>query len=209
LHAIFRTALLFLIAGEGCTQKETSAAERLAPRLCLRESPTIPFVVGDTATLEVGPVDATDSLCLPASRSVAWRSSNTAAAPVDARGLLRAVQPGRATITATTDGDSASATFLILPPIRDVRIMPDSVTLGIGDSATFHVVISGTTPSAPVWWYSNDALISFARPGARDPAPVSVTAESVTVWAMQPGQALLEAGTRYLRDAAHVRIVVR
>lgn len=202
------TAVLALVLLAGCTT-DGKPSERPEPRLCLRDSPTVPLVVGDTATLETGPVGPADSLCLPAGKRIEWRSSNAAVAVVDTRGLLRALAPGRATISFSDGDESDSATYTVLPPLRDVRIVPDSVTLGVGDSATFRIVVSGDTAATPVWWYSNDALFSFARPGSRDPVPVSVTAPTVTIWATQPGEALLEAGTRYLRDAAHVRIVVR
>lgn len=180
--------------------------------LCLRESPTIPFVAGDTATLQVGPVDERDTLCLPAEGGATWRSSRPEIASVSGRGVLVAIQPGRTTIVATRGDETDSATFLVVPRITDVRILPDSVTLDVGDSATFRIATVGDVATAPVWWYAPGRKLGFAPPGGaggRDPAPASITAEAVTVWAREPGEALLVAGTRYLRDAAHVRVVVR
>ena len=182
-----------------------------SPRLCLRESPTIPFAVGDTATLQAGPVDSSDSLCVQPRGALTWLSSEPRVLSIDAKGFATAHAPGRVVITVKTNGqngDSAadSATFTVVPFVRDIRIVPDSVTLSLGDSAVFRVVTIGET--APVWWYSSDAAVSFARPGSKA-APASETATAVTVWAAQPGTAFLEAGTRYLRDAAHVRVVVR
>jgi hypothetical protein len=200
--------VLLIAALCGCARGGETSDTASGPRLCLRESPTIPFVVGDTATLQVGPVDASDSLCLPDAGGARWTSSDPAVARVSERGFLTAVQPGRTTVTATRGESRDSATFLVVAPIRDVRIVPDSLTMDIGDSASFHIVTTGTV-SIPVWWYSAGPVIGFARPGAREPAPVSVTADRVTVWAREPGEALLVAGTRYLRDAAHVRVVVR
>jgi len=166
-------------------------------------------VVGDTATLQVGPLDAGDSLCLPAAGGARWSSSTPAVASVSERGFLTAVRPGRVTVTATRGESRDSATFLIVSSIGDVRIVPDSLTMDIGDSASFHIVTAGAESPISVWWYSAGPVIGFVRPGGREPAPVSVTADRVTVWAREPGEALLVAGTRYLRDAAHVRVVVR
>ena len=181
-----------------------------ARHICLHESPSIPFVVGDTSTLQIGPIDDKDSLCLPRPNAgVEWKSSNASVASVDAKGFLLARAPGTTVISISHDDTRDSATFTVIPTLRDIRIVPDSITLSIGDSATFRVVTIGGPPSVPVWWYSADPVISFANPSSRAPVPVSVTGESVTVWASQPGAALLEAGTRYLRDAAHVRVVVR
>lgn len=166
-------------------------------------------MVGDTATLQVGPVDASDSLCLPAAGGARWSSTDPAIASVSDRGFLTAVRPGRTTVTASRGDSRDSATFLVVASIRDVRIVPDSLTMDIGDSASFHIVAAGASSPIPVWWYAAGPVIGFVRPGGREPAPVSVTADRVTVWAREPGEALLVAGTRYLRDAAHVRVVVR
>lgn len=202
------------LLGTGCSRDGSSATLSGArgPRLCLRESPTIPFAVGDTATLQAGPIDAHDSLCVQPKDALSWQTSAPNVLSVDAKGFARAMAPGRALITVST-GESLrgpardSATFVVVPPVRDLRIVPDSVTLSLGDSVVFRVVIAGGG-DIPVWWYASDAAVSLARPGSKT-APASQTAGSVTVWAAQPGTALLEAGTRYLRDAAHVRVVVR
>jgi len=203
------TSLVMGCSRSGSTSAEAGAGDR---RLCLRESPTIPFVVGDTATLQIGPIDAADTLCVRPRGAVSWKSSNPRVLSVDGRGFAVARASGHALITVGStepNRESAkdSATFTVVPPLRDVRIVPDSVTLSIGDSAVFRAVTVSETAVA-VWWYSSDAAVSFARPGSKT-APASQTAATVTVWATQPGTALLEAGTRYLRDAAHVRVVVR
>lgn len=204
-------AAIASLLGAACGH--VGSADELEPRLCLRESPTIPFAVGDTATLQVGPLDANDSSCAVNATSTTWHTSNRRVIALTERGFARAVAPGRALITVVgrdSEGESAadSATFVVVPALRDVRIVPDSVTLSLGDSAVFRIVTTGGGSSVPVWWYSGDAALSFARPGSKV-VPASATASTVTVWAAQPGTALLEAGTRYLRDAAHVRVVVR
>jgi hypothetical protein len=180
----------------------------------MRESPSIPFAVGDTATLQVGPIDASDSACSAKFGAIKWKSSSPRIISVDDRGFASALSPGSSVITVSSDDSRGSraadsATFVVVPAIRDVRIVPDSVTLSLGDSAVFRIAtVGGGAPLAvPVWWFSGDPAVSFAKPG-KGAAPASETAETVTVWAAQPGTALLEAGTRYLRDAAHVRVVV-
>jgi hypothetical protein len=201
--------VLLIAALCGCTRGGETSETSAGPKLCLRESPTIPFVVGDTATLQVGPLDAGDSLCLPAAGGARWSSSNPAIASVSERGLFTAIRPGRTTVRASRGDSRDSATFLVVASVRDVRIVPDSLTMDIGDSASFRIVAAGASSSIPVWWYAAGPVIGFVRPGGREPPPVSVTADRITVWAREPGEALLVAGTRYLRDAAHVRVVVR
>lgn len=52
---------------------------------------------------------------LPGQRTITWASSNTANATVDARGVVTAVRTGTATITATCEGQSASAQITVVP----------------------------------------------------------------------------------------------
>ena len=56
-----------------------------------------------TLTATVAPENATN-------KSVRWSSNNTAVATVDANGNLKAVAPGKATITVTTEDGRKTAT---------------------------------------------------------------------------------------------------
>ena len=59
--------------------------------------------IGESVPLEV---DGTDS-------AVSWSSSNTQVASVDASGTVTAVSSGRATITATVDGQTLTIGVLV------------------------------------------------------------------------------------------------
>jgi uncharacterized protein YjdB len=55
-------------------------------------------------------------------RSVTWTSSTQAVATVNASGLARGVAPGTATITATSEGKSGSASLTVTPVAGVIRI---------------------------------------------------------------------------------------
>ncbi|HKR09471.1 MAG TPA: Ig-like domain-containing protein [Gemmatimonadaceae bacterium] len=70
-------------------------------------------------------------------RSVTWSSDNTAAATVDAQGVVTAVATGSANITATSEGKSGSAGLTVTPaPVATVTVTPPSATLVLGITAT-------------------------------------------------------------------------
>lgn len=70
------------------------------------------FHRGESASLvaTVAPADATD-------KAVAWRSSDDKVATVNDKGLVSAVEPGTATITATGGGKSATCTVTVEPDV--------------------------------------------------------------------------------------------
>ena len=63
---------------------------------------------------------------------IVWSSDDEAVATVDSNGAVRGVAPGTATIAATVDDASASATVTVLAPVDRVVIEPPSATLGKG-----------------------------------------------------------------------------
>jgi uncharacterized protein YjdB len=73
------------------------------------------IVLPGTAQFTATPLDANhDPL---GKRTVTWRSSLPNVAKVDGSGLVTGVAPGSATITATSEGLTASATVVVEPPV--------------------------------------------------------------------------------------------
>ncbi|MBL8961136.1 MAG: Ig-like domain-containing protein [Gemmatimonadetes bacterium] len=77
---------------------------------------TASVLAGGTVQLNATPRDAAGATL--AGRTITWSSSATAVATVDATGLVSAVTPGTATITATVEGRTASATVTAIDPAR-------------------------------------------------------------------------------------------
>src|SRR6266516_1475390 len=112
----------------------TSAITVQVPVASVSVSPTAATIlVGGTQQLTATPLDADGN---PLSgRTVTWVSSNTAVATVSASGLVTGVAPGSATITATSEGKSGTATITVNPPpVATVTVSPASASIRVGST---------------------------------------------------------------------------
>jgi len=94
-----------------------------------------------------------------AGRTVAWNSKSPNVATVNASGLVTGVAAGAATITATSDGQSASAVVVVQAPVAvTVMITPASATLTVGKSTTLTAKVKDergrVIQGAPIAWTS-------------------------------------------------------
>ena len=88
-------------------------------------------------------------------KTVTWLSSNTTVANVDANGLVTAVAPGTATITATTtDGSNLSASCVVT--FVEPQMNYDNI-LSIADTTVFH----GETIVIPVKMNNEESIMAF------------------------------------------------
>ena len=100
--------------------------------------PNLELSVGVTAQLRAVTYDATGEELT--GRVVIWASSNPAVATTDDTGLVRGVAPGSASITATSEGQSGSASVTVQldhARVTRVEISPKSVTLQRKDTQQF------------------------------------------------------------------------
>lgn len=74
---------------------------------------TVSFVVGDTTTVRVALTDSIGRALF--GRLIEWSTTDAGVAMVLATGLVRAMAPGTATITATSEGHSDTAVVTVLP----------------------------------------------------------------------------------------------
>ena len=91
------------------------------------------LVVGQTVELEAQPRDASGQ---PLSgRTVTWSSNRSDVATVTSTGTVAAVSPGTATITASSEGRSGTATITVdAPSVNRVEITPATATVDVGGS---------------------------------------------------------------------------
>lgn len=151
-------------------------------------------------------------------RTVLWASSNTAVATVDAAGVITAVAPGAASITATSEGISGSASVNVaVPPVATVTLQPQSATVQRGATLQLSVVVTDATGAEvgnrPLTWTSSNAAVAVVSAtglvtavasgsasivasldGKADTTSISVIAVPVGSVTLQPGSASLSVG---------------
>ncbi len=99
-------------------------------------------------------------------RAVVWTSSDTAVATVSGAGLVTANgSGGSATITATSEGKSGTATILVAGgPVATITLSSPSLSLRVGTTATLTPVTKDATGAIvtgrTVTWASSDTLIA-------------------------------------------------
>jgi len=125
--------------------------------------PTATLLVGTTLQLTATPHDsAGDPL---SGRAASWASSDTTVAQVDARGVVTARATGSATITASVEGKTGSATITVVPvPVASVTVTPPSATLLVGTTLQLVATPKDSTgaalPGRVVSWSSGDTAVA-------------------------------------------------
>lgn len=130
-------------------------------------SPTaLSIGIGTSTTLAatIAPATATNKV-------VSWTSSNPAVATVSALGAVTAVAQGAATITATTQDGSFTAssvitvTSIVTPPPLQVTVSPTTASIGIGASTTLTATVLPTNSSnKAVTWTSSNLAVATVTP---------------------------------------------
>src|SRR5881628_1647026 len=144
--------------------------------------------VGQTVQLTATPKDASGN---PLSgRPVSWGSSNTAVATVSGSGVVTGVTAGAATITATSEGQSGTATITVSTvPVASVTVSPSTASLQVGQTvqltATSKDVSGNPLSGRPVSWGSSNTAVATVSAGG---LVTGVTAGAATITATSEGQ---------------------
>ena len=131
-----------------------------APVASVVVSPTsATLIVGETLQLEAQPRDASGRPL--AGRTVTWSTNRTDVASVTSTGIVAAVSAGTATITASSEGRSGTATIVVqAPTVSRVEVTPANATINVGGSfrltATVYDSRGNVIPGARVAWASSD-----------------------------------------------------
>jgi len=115
--------------------------------------------VGGTERLTATPEDANGNSL--AGRTITWATSNAAIAGVDATGLVMGVAAGPATITATSEGKSGTASVTVaLVPVASVTVSPASGSIVVGGTiqlmATTKDSAGNTLTGRSITWASSN-----------------------------------------------------
>ncbi len=160
--------------------------------------PVTTLIVGDTARLVANVLNNLGTLV--EDQPVTWESSHPEIARVSSRGLLSALSPGRAEITASSGGQSGVAEVVVevrappptprpaaaapRPRVASVAITPRSGTIAVGESITL-----SATPRTGDGRPLTDRSVSWSSSDAR----VARVTTSGVVTAVAEGEATISA----------------
>jgi serine/threonine-protein kinase len=113
-------------------------------------------------------------------REVVWKSSAPSIASVTGAGAVRALRVGKATITATAEGNKATAIIMVRPgatqptaplAVAAIRIVPETASVVVGRDQAFVAILRDTKGAqlgdrAVTWSVSPDSVASIL-PGGR------------------------------------------
>lgn len=108
-------------------------------------------------------VTATTAPSTASDRSVKWTTSNKNVATVDSKGVIKAVGPGTATITATSKDGNAKAycKVTVNQPTTGVSVSPTKLTVKIGEIKAITANVKPANASNPrVSWVSSDESVA-------------------------------------------------
>jgi len=144
---------------------------------------------GQTTQASVTLRDASNNILT--GRAVTWSSSNTAVATVSSAGLVTTVASGSAQITATSEGQSGSATLTVNPaPVATVSVTLNATPITPGQTTQANAVLRDASNNVltgrPIAWSSsNTGVATVSATGvvtavATGSAQITATAEGRT-----------------------------
>jgi uncharacterized protein YjdB len=186
------TGLAFSIAG--CSSYGTSvvAVENTRAQVA-SVSVAIPqsLVAGQTARAVATPRDASGSPL--ADRPVTWSTSSASVASVTDSGMVSAVAPGTAVVSAVSEGVAGQASMAVVPPaptpVASVDVSPTTATLQVGTTQQLSAVTRDAnnnvlTGRAISWTSVNTGIATVSGSGLVR----GVAAGNVSITASSEGQ---------------------
>ena len=145
------------------------------------------------ATLETGArIDLTAQVWPDATAAVAWQSSDPAVAVVDESGMVKAVAPGAAAITATALGKTAACTVAVNAPATPESATPETAETATVETATPETATTETA-ATPETATPETATPETATPETA--TPETATPETATPETATPETATSETAT--------------
>lgn len=132
-------------------------------------------------------------------RSIGWSTSNVNVAIVSATGAVTALSPGTTTVTASSEGRSATSTLVVLARLASaVTVTPGLASVVVGNTLTLATQITDAAGNILI-----DRPISFT---SEAPGIATVSANG-TVTAISPGSARIVASSEGKTGSATVQVL--
>jgi uncharacterized protein YjdB len=148
-------------------------------------------VVGNTQQLTATTKDASNNILT--GRSITWSSASPTIASVDPSGLIAAIAPGTATITATSEGQSGTSAVTVVAaqvPVATVAVTPASPVVVAGSTAQLTATATDANANVltgrSVVWSSSAPTI--ATVDANTGLVSGIAAGTATITATSEGQ---------------------
>jgi len=155
-----------------------------------------PLVVGQTTQLKAEPRDAAGQP-LPG-RAVLWSTSAPEVASVSSTGLVTAIGPGNATISAASEGKTGTATVTVSPkPVSAVIVSPGQASVMVGQTTQLTAQVTDEQGNV-----LSGRPISFAS----DNTGVATVSASGVVTGVAPGSATITATSEGKSGTATVTV---
>ena len=132
-------------------------------------------------------------------QTATWSSSDPTIAAVSPAGLVTAVAPGTATMTATCNGRSGTATIIVQLPLAALTVDQSAVTIASGASLSLTVTPEdengGALQGIPLTWSSSNTAVA------------TVTASGGRVTAVAPGKTTITVSSGGVSATAAITVV--
>ncbi len=147
----------------------------------------ITLVVGQTAQLGAQVRDAAGTPLT--GRAIIWTTSDAQVATVTSQGLVTAVAPGNAAVTATSEGRTDSVIISVNPrPVSAVILSPSQVTIFTGQSAQLTAIVTDDRgqilTGRPILYSSSNTAVATVSTGG---LVTGVSSGMVTITATSEG----------------------
>ncbi|MBY0491456.1 MAG: Ig-like domain-containing protein [Gemmatimonadaceae bacterium] len=132
-------------------------------------TPALTLITGQTVTLTAIPRDSLGRALT--GRLVTWSSCVPSVASISTGGVVTGVSPGAASITATSEGVSASIPVTVqLPPVASMTITPTSLRMPVGTNASFTATLRDAggivlTDRPIAWTVDNPVIATISTSG--------------------------------------------
>lgn len=159
----FRPMLALFLLLTACGDDPVRPPDGVGPVDSVSVLPTAAtLVIGDTARLVATARDSAGNTV--EETTFTWSTNNANAASVSSTGLVTALAAGVASITATANGFSGSATITVAQELDSVAVAPLQATIFVGDTVRIRGsgfdVNGDSVPSLVFTWASNNQAVA-------------------------------------------------